>query len=466
MLVLTELCLNLWQKRSSCVMNWKKIVVVILIFTACNKEEPKVEWKNSEKKVRIDKIDLFGSANGVEAFYAQNQFKAVWNDSVNRSELISAVIDSRFDGVLPETYPLGSLIFAHQQYQRLKISELKKADIRFTEVFFKIADQLSFGKVNPKKLYGDWEPYVHTIDKSLLLNESLQNQKVYHTLEDLKPKGRLYQTYKKAFEKYVPVTSKDTLSEFGKMRKKIWVNLERSKWLPDDLGEHYVWINLPEYRLQLVDQGQIKETHKIIIGKKERRTPVLSSSFNNIIFNPKWTVPPTILKEDIVPKASTDRSYFEANRLTIYDKKTGKVVEPEEWNPENYSSYRYVQQTGRLNSLGQVKFDFPNNHMVYLHDTNNRSMFNRSNRSLSSGCIRVEAPFDLAEAIFEIEEINVPRSEIDTLVQRETTKSFKLNKKVNVHQVYFTAVIDTLGNIQVFDDIYSLDKKLYQELMN
>lgn len=446
-------------------MNWKKIVVIVLIFTACNEQEPKVEWKNSEKEIRMDKIDLFGSANGVASFYAQNQFRAVWNDSVNRSELISAIIDSRFDGVLPETYPLGSLIFAHQQYQRLKISELKKADIRFTEVFFKIADQLSFGKINPKKLYGDWEPYTHTIEKPLLLNESLQNHTVYHTLEDLKPKGKLYQTYKKAFEKYVPVSSNDTLSEYGKMRKKVWVNLERSKWLPDDLGEHYVWINLPEYRLRFVDHGKITATHKVIIGKKERRTPVLSSALSGIILNPKWTIPPTILKKDVVPKASADRNYFESNRLTIYDKKTGRAIDPEDWIPENYSSYRYVQQTGRLNSLGQIKFDFPNNHMVYLHDTNNRSMFNRKRRDLSSGCIRVEHPFDLAEIIFDIEEVKIPRSEIDTLVHREKTKNFKLSKKVNVHQVYFTAVIDSTGNIQLYDDVYSLDNILYRRLI-
>src|SRR5690554_7569758 len=101
-------------------MNWKKIVVIVLIFTACNEKEPKVEWKNSEKEIRMDKIDLFGSANGVASFYAQNQFKAVWNDSVNRSELISAIIDSRFDGVLPETYPLGSLIRSEEHTSELQ----------------------------------------------------------------------------------------------------------------------------------------------------------------------------------------------------------------------------------------------------------------------------------------------------------------------------------------------------------
>jgi len=446
--------------------NWTGIVVVLLIFTACNKVEvPNKRLKNAEKIIRFESIDLFGETRKLNDFYAENKMVVVWKDSANRSELISAVIDSRFDGVLPETYPLGTLIFAHQHYERLKISQLKNADLRFTETFFKIAHQLSFGKVNPKKLYGDWEPYVHTIDEVSLLQQALQNKNVYETLENLKPKGNLYQTYKKAFEKYVPVTSKDTLSEFEKTRKKVWVNLERSKWLPDDLGDYYVWVNLPEYQLQFVNHDKITATHKVIVGKKERRTPVLSSAFSGIILNPKWTVPPTILKKDIVPKASTDRSYFESNRLTIYDKKTGKVVDPEEWNPENYSSYRYVQQTGKLNSLGQIKFDFPNNHMVYLHDTNNRSMFNRSKRDLSSGCIRVEHPFELAETIFEIEKVDLPRNEMDTLVHHEKTKSFKLNKKVNVHQVYFTAVIDSTGTVQLYDDVYAMDNKLYRRLL-
>jgi len=446
--------------------NWKKIVVIVLIFTACNKVEVGGKrLKNSEKTIRFERVELFGKDTKVNNFYAENEMICVWKDSANRSELISAVIDSRFDGVLPEAYPLGSLIFTHQQYERLKMSELKKADIRFTETFFRIAHQLSFGKVNPKKLYGDWEPYVHPIDEVLLLNESLQEQTVYNTLENLKPKGNLYQIYKKAFEKYVPVMSKDTLSEFEKTRKKVWVNLERSKWLPDDLGDHYVWVNLPEYQLQFVNHDKITATHKVIVGKKERRTPVLSSAFSGIILNPKWTVPPTILKKDIVPKATSDRSYFASHRLTIYDKKTGNVVDPEEWNPENYSSYRYVQQTGKLNSLGQIKFDFPNNHMVYLHDTNNRSMFNRSKRDLSSGCIRVEHPFELAETIFEIEKVDLPRNELDTLVHHEKTKSFKLNKKVNVHQVYFTAVVDSTGTIQLYDDVYSLDNILYKRLI-
>jgi len=447
-------------------MNWKKIVVGLLLFSACSEPETvKVSLSNAEKKFLIEKPLLFGKNEQITTFYANNDFETVWQDSLNRNELISAIIDSRYDGVLPESYPLAKLIKAHWDYQNLSIPELKKADIDFSENFFKIANQLASGKVNPKKLYGDWEPYIQEFDYVSLLEKSLVEKNIHKTLEDIKPKSELYLKYKKAFAKYVPIISKDTVSAEGLMQKKIWVNFERTKWLQPDLGENYVWINLPEYRLQLVQNNQIVETHKVIVGKKERRTPVLSSSFSGIIINPKWTVPPTILKKDLVPKATANRGYFESNRLTIYDKKTGKQVDPENWNSENYGAYRYVQQTGRLNSLGQIKFDFPNKHMVYLHDTNNRAMFGVANRALSSGCIRVENPFGLAETIFKLEGKNILRSEMDTLAHYEKTKNFKLNQKVNVHQVYFTAVIDSTGSVKILNDIYALDNRLYKRLI-
>lgn len=447
-------------------MNWKKIVVGLLLFSACSEPETvKVSLSNAEKKFLIEKPLLFGKNEQITTFYANNDFETVWQDSLNRNELISAIIDSRYDGVLPESYPLAKLIKAHWDYQNLSIPELKKADIDFSENFFKIANQLASGKVNPKKLYGDWEPYIQEFDYVLLLEKSLVEKNIHKTLEDIKPKSELYLKYKKAFAKYVPIISKDTVSAEGLMQKKIWVNFERTKWLQPDLGENYVWINLPEYRLQLIQNNQIVETHKVIVGKKERRTPVLSSSFSGIIINPKWTVPPTILKKDLVPKATANRGYFESNRLTIYDKKTGKQIDPENWNPENYGAYRYVQQTGRLNSLGQIKFDFPNKHMVYLHDTNNRAMFGVANRALSSGCVRVENPFGLAETIFKLEGKNILRSEMDTLAHYEKTKNFKLNQKVNVHQVYFTAVIDSTGYVKILNDIYALDNRLYKRLI-
>lgn len=446
-------------------MNIRKIIVGALIFSACTSNNSNKNLSNAEKTVRVEKIMLFGKEENVVQFYTDNNFETTWQDSLSRNQLISAIIDSRYDGVLPEKYPLKKLIAAHFNYNVLSVAELQKADVAFSENFFRIAKQLATGKVNPKKMYGDWEPYIPENDYIALLNKSLADQKVYDVLEDIKPKNELYKKYKKAFAKYVPVISKDTLSAEGLLRKKVWVNFERTKWLEPDLGENYVWINLPQYDLQVIENGSITDSYKVIIGKKDRRTPILSSAFNGIIVNPKWTVPPTILKNDVVPKASANRGYFASNRLTIFDKKSGKQVSAENWNPANYSSYRYVQQTGRLNSLGQIKFDFPNKHMVYLHDTNNRTRFVESNRALSSGCVRVEDPFRLAEKIFQIEGKNISKSEIDTLAVKEKTKNFKLNKKVNVHQVYFTAIINDAGDVKILNDVYSLDNKLYKRLI-
>ena len=329
-------------------MNIRKIIVGALIFSACTHNNSYRNVSNAEKTLRLEKSILFGKNESVVKYYTNNNFETIWQDSLNRHDLISAIIDSRYDGVLPEKYPLKKLISAHFKYNSLSIAELKKADILFTENFFRIAKQLATGKVNPKKMYGDWEPYIPEKNYAALLNTSLADQKVYNVLEEIKPKSELYKKYKKAFAKYVPVISKDTLSAEGLLRKKVWVNFERTKWLEPDLGENYVWINLPQYDLQVVENGSITDSYKVIIGKKDRRTPILSSSFSGIIVNPKSTVPPTILKNDLVPKASANRGYFASNRMTIFDKKTGKQVSPDNWNPENYASYRYVQQTGRF----------------------------------------------------------------------------------------------------------------------
>ncbi|WCM42119.1 L,D-transpeptidase family protein [Flavobacterium sp. CBA20B-1] len=446
-------------------MNWKKIIIGALVFSACTTNQNNLGLTNAEKTYKIEKTLFFGKDNNMVDFYTKNDFETIWKDSINRSQLISAIIDSRYDAVLPEKYPLAQLIKAHNNYNNLSIAEVKKADIHFTETFFRIAKQLSTGKINPKKMYGDWEPYHPEIDYKEILKESLENNSIYDGLEEIKPKNKLYLSYKKAFAKYVPITSKDTLSEEGLLRKKVWVNFERTKWIQPDLGDHYVWVNLPEYQLHLIENGAIVDTHKVIIGKKSRRTPVLSSTFNSIIMNPKWTVPPTILKNDLVPKASANLGYFASNRMRIIDKKTGKQVAPENWNAGNYNAYRYVQESGSSNSLGQIKFNFPNKHMVYLHDTNNRTRFVEKYRALSSGCVRVEDPFRLAEKIFKIEGRNISKAEMDTLAVEAKTKNFSLNKKVNVHQVYLTAVINDAGEIQILNDVYSLDNKLYKQLI-
>jgi len=288
-------------------------------------------------------------------------------------------------------------------------------------------------------------------------------------------------------------------------KAQIIANLERWRWFSRNLGEQYILINLPDYKLDYIVNKDTVAKHKIVCGRPQRMTPILSSKLSNFVFNPTWTVPPTIIKEDLLVEASANRNYFSRNRITIY-KGTNTIVSPYEWNPEKAESYRYVQTPGYDNSLGVVKFNFPNHHSVYLHDTNHRDYFDYKYRALSSGCVRVQYPVVLAKKILEdqdngrwksIETIRKERAEkeaklkrnknykpakltpeeleakqkflaeekdeIDEIIAKKETYYIKVKQPIYIHQLYWTSWSDKKG-LQFRDDIYNLDKVLYEKL--
>ena len=245
-------------------------------------------------------------------------------------------------------------------------------------------------------------------------------------------------------------------------KQQIIANLERWRWYPRDFGDHYIIINIPGYYLRVIKGKDTIERKRIVVGKSERKTPILSSTFNNIVFNPTWTVPPTIIREDLVPDATSNRSYFANRNITIYNSK-GVVVDPQKWNPKNPRAYRYVQAPGYHNSLGVVKFNFPNHYTVYLHDTNHRDYFSKNYRSLSSGCVRVEDPLPLAQYMLN-DSVRWSRARIDTLVSTRKTTTINLKQKIRLHQLYWTAWIEKNGDLEFRPDIYNLDEDLYQKL--
>lgn len=254
------------------------------------------------------------------------------------------------------------------------------------------------------------------------------------------------------------------VSEVNMVKEKLIVNLERWRWFPREFGEYYILINIPNYSLVAVSENDTLQSHKIVVGKKDRKTPVLSSQLTTIVLNPTWTVPPTILKNDLTPKASADRSYFTKQNFTIYNAQ-GKVVSAEEWDPSKARSYRYVQKGGPGNTLGRIKFLFKNNHAVYLHDTPSKWNFDIDKRSLSSGCVRVQDPFDLAQYVFEIVGNNISQEKINEILKSEKTNNISVSKvPVQIHQLYWTIQIDKNGKIKLLDDLYDLDKSLYKKL--
>ncbi len=476
------------------------------------------------ESILINKDILFTKSLLVKKFYKENKYFTVWTNVKNRTDFLNQILNLEKEGINIKKLDISYLFFGNMYFDSLNKYEKVDLDLAFTDAFFSLLKQTVHGKVNPNKYYSDWVAPQRQLDFNQLLLTALSEEKVELTFNEHIPNNTYYNGIKEAISSYENLP-KDTLlnlhsSDVAKIKKKLnyysdanfsdfdndsneefkdglkkfqkrhgiypsgnvseetlaalniskekrmeqlRVNLERARWFYKDLGENYVLVNLPECKLFLYENGNLLETHDVIIGKNDRRTPVLSSTFSNLVINPTWTVPPTILKNDLVPRASVNRGYFSSHRMTIYDKK-GKVVDPSNWNPLQYKSYRYVQKPGTSNSLGLIKFDFPNAHSVYLHDTNNRSAFAQKKRDLSSGCVRVKDPFDLAMRILEIEESDYDRAKLDTLVAHEKTKIIPLKKKVNVHQLYWTAWKDNQG-VQFRNDIYLLDDNLYKRLI-
>ncbi|MFP5439529.1 MAG: murein L,D-transpeptidase [Bacteroidia bacterium] len=244
--------------------------------------------------------------------------------------------------------------------------------------------------------------------------------------------------------------------------EQVVANLERWRWYAYDLGEKALLINIPDFKMAVVENGKdTVQTYNVVVGKPERKTPVLQSAVNAVILNPTWTVPPTIIKEDLTPAATKNRTYFAHHNMKIY--KDTNEVSAEDWVPAKYNNYRYVQAPGYNNSLGLVKFNFTSKYSVYLHDTNHRDLFGLHNRALSSGCVRVENPLKLAEYILANQNEKWNRTKIDSITARGETTNVYIKKSIRVHQLYWTAWMDNNG-LQFRDDIYSLDKTLYKKL--
>ncbi len=345
----------------------------------------------------------------------------------------------------------------HIVYKKLKTA-LKLIDDFPNERFTKI-------EIDGKLELNDTTDAVIAVKERLIFWKDLRSQDSITPIFDEETElavKRFQMRHGLATDGVVGVGTLYALNKTPEQRKQqIIANMERWRWYPRDLGEEYTIINIPDYSLYIVKNNDTVKSHRVIVGKASRRTPVLNSKLSHLVFNPTWTIPPTIKRNDIVPAVRRDRNYLIEKNMTVYDR-NGKVVSPSEWNEKDALSYRYVQSPGRFNSLGLVKFMFPNNYMVYLHDTNSRSFFERATRDLSSGCVRVQDPFDLAAYLLN-DQKNWSLEKINDLVKTNNTREAKMTKDVHVHLLYWTAWSEN-GVLQFRDDLYNKDESLYKAL--
>lgn len=243
--------------------------------------------------------------------------------------------------------------------------------------------------------------------------------------------------------------------------KQIALNMKRWRQLPRNLGERYIWVNLMDYHLQLINDDDVELEMKVIVGKTYRQTPPLQEAMNTLVLNPVWNVPRKITLYDILPKARKDPNYLIERKIHVLESWANPVripIEEIDWanaTPRNFP-YRLQQEAGDMNALGNVKFVLPNDKSIYLHDTSQPELFDRHKRALSSGCIRLEKPMALARALLKNKRgWNEERIEAE-LAQGET-RYVKLPQTVPTYLTYWTSWVDDKGILQFRDDIYKRD---------
>jgi murein L,D-transpeptidase YcbB/YkuD len=268
------------------------------------------------------------------------------------------------------------------------------------------------------------------------------------------------------------LVGKETLAELNvpveKRIDQLQLSMERWRWYPDSLGDRFLMVNIPAFTLTVVESGSRVDRIPVIVGKKNRQTPIMSDQMTYIEFNPYWNIPQKITRKDILPKIKHDPAYLINQGIRVFDSwdQHAQALDPTgiDWNSvsADYFPYRLRQDPSRLNALGQIKFMFPNPKSIYIHDTPGKSLFSRQQRTFSSGCVRIETPFTLAFELLNDQGWNLDR--LKTVTGREKPVSVVLKEPIPVHLVYFTAWVDEDQTVNFRKDIYGHDARLLQAL--
>jgi L,D-transpeptidase YcbB len=218
------------------------------------------------------------------------------------------------------------------------------------------------------------------------------------------------------------------------------LNLDRWRWLPNNLGDRFVLVNIAGFEMEVVDGGRAVQTMNVVVGKLDRETPVFADSIQFVVVNPYWNVPSGIFEKDVRPAMERDPGYLAKNNMEFVD---GRVR----------------QRPGPKNSLGRYKFLFPNEFDVYLHDTPQGDLFSRARRDFSSGCIRLERPEEFARLLLDMQ-TDAGSGQLDAMLTNWSERWIRLDRPLPVYLLYFTAWVEEDGTVRFHHDVYGRDEKL------
>jgi murein L,D-transpeptidase YcbB/YkuD len=379
-----------------------------------------------------------------------NEFYEEQLNKIFRSNSLAAVIDS-----------LEPSIKAYHDLKTGIKSFLDSAEFKdYTYVPYPVYDTIKYRQALQRRLFE--QNLLHSADSTVDSLALAQAIKKYQQQKKLKADG-------KAGAETIRALNGTDKNKFAR----IAISLDKYKMLPEKMPEKYIWVNLPGYYLQLWDSDTVSLYSKVVVGKPLTRTPELNSAVSEMITYPQWSIPQSIIVKEILPGLKKDPGYLQKKGYSLLDAKN-EEVDPYFVDWSKYKTgipYKVVQGSGDDNALGIMKFNFANKYAVYLHDTNQRYLFAQSARSLSHGCVRVQAWQDLAnyilrnDSMYVLSEGKGSFTKADSVLQWLTNKekhSIPVRKKIPLFIRYFTCE-GQKGKIVFYDDIYNEDRRLQEK---
>lgn len=338
---------------------------------------------------------------------------------------------------------------------------LAKVEILSSDALIAYLNILENGIVNPKRLYGRY--FVgynrYSLNKAKqLLDSALSVSDVVHHAQ---PTNSFY-------KKFQHLLLEGDLNKEDRIN--VLMTMERLRWMGKDFPDKYVFVNIPEMKLQMIAGGAVEQTMNVCVGETENKafaktgenheTPMMSGILDRMQVNPVWNIPKSIVKKELLNSVRANPGYLESRNMVVYNLK-GQIVDPYtiNWQADSVENFKFKQNPGFDNSLGNIKFIFANPYAIYLHDTPAKQKFKVSNRALSHGCVRVEDPASLAAFLVNNEK---EAEKIATEIKDSVNNSrwVKMKQGIPVYLSYYTTWLDDQNKIQKFPDIYGYDERL------
>jgi len=362
----------------------------------------------------------------------------------------------------------------------LTLDQRIEADVAISLAVLKYARHARGGRAEPTSLSRNLDRKLSLLEPARVIDEAAASSTPAAYLRGLHPKHPQFELLRQKYlalrsgqpapqaaaaapaaAKATPGKQKATGATEPPNLRKLLVNMEQWRWMPERLGELYVWVNIPEFTVRIVKGDRVIHTERAIVGKADTQTPVFSDEIEQVIFHPFWGVPDSIKRNEILPSLARGSSrVLERHNLRI--QRGGRDVDPAsiDWATTDIRNFHVYQPPGGGNVLGVVKFRFPNKHDVYMHDTPTKNLFNASVRTFSHGCMRIREPQRLAEILLA-EDKGWPASRVaSAITSGPQNNHVNLTQKFPVHMTYFTAWVDDDGKLKSFPDIYGHETRI------